>query len=351
MTALSDIIDHTLRRYRLARVRAPSTTRLRRPTGIPVRLLAGVFAVFCAACDRSKVAPGNDTASPVPPPPPGTIAAPAASSGWNQTDGPVMLVGGSAPREATVVFPMLTDLSFNDSVKFEVQPLRGSMFDLFRRSGGVGDAKAASLVAPDSGDGCLAWPTADMGGKPGVSLPMWTVGFASGHARAIPLDSTESLSRADSTQLAADLARTSSALPDDTVAAFRGIPFVVRGVYRFFLPPATGSARKREVIIADVNRRLATEANPREERLLLIAERDSGATDGLTAGYTLRNSGAEDAVEATEVLAAVDLGTPTARRPAVVLNREIGNTTGYAMVERVSAGKWRMTWKSAWTGC
>jgi hypothetical protein len=159
----------------------------------------------------------------------------------------------------------------------------------------------------------------------------------------VPLDSIEGLTSADSARLAADIARIASALPGDTAATFRGLPFVVNKAWRTRLPGGP------DILIAVIVRNVNQEANPRQERILLIAERDSATpTARFTAQYSERTSGLEETIETTDPIAVVLLGAD--RRPAVVVSRDTGNGVSYAFIERM-ANRWQRRWASAYAGC
>ena len=147
--------------------------------------------------------------------------------------------------------------------------------------------------------------------------------------------------RADSARLAADLARLANGLPNDTSAALHGVPFVVRAAWRFAPVPGTTA------VAAIITRQLNMEASPIEERLLVVAERDSTSTGPYTAAWSDRSSAREEAVAISDVLAAVQLG----ETPALVLSREEGETTSYWLLERRGPGDWKVRWRSARAGC
>ena len=176
--------------------------------------------------------------------------------------------------------------------------------DLFSRRGLAGAAVLASAAAGNFTGTCTAWPTATVTTAEGPP-PDWSVGFQSGHATALPMDSMMGLPSADSARRAAAIARAASALPDDTAAAFRGLPFAVRDAHQFILPSGD------TVLAAEVVRRLNQEASPQEEHLLIVLERDTlagpgGAPPPFVVAYSERTSGPEDDVESSEMLAAVD---------------------------------------------
>jgi hypothetical protein len=53
-------------------------------------------------------------------------------------------------------------------------------------------------------------------------------------------------------------------------------------------------------------------------------------------------------VETTDILALVLLGNE--RRPTLVVARDSGNGSSFALIERVS-GTWQRLWASAYAGC
>ena len=157
----------------------------------------------------------------------------------------------------------------------------------------------------------------------------------------MPLDSLEGMPRADSARLAADIARVVSALPDTGDSTFTGRPFLVRAAYRFRIGSGV------EGVAADVMRTVNQEANPRAEHLLVVAERETGGR--WTAAYVERASGHEETLEVSELLAAVLVGG--VEWPTLVLARDYGDGTAYALVEREGTRRWKVRWSSAYAGC
>jgi hypothetical protein len=311
-------------------------------------LLAGAVAAGGAACTRSEPPPRRDTVAVQPPVEPAPAPASPAPLAWNDSAaGPALLVAGNSPQVTQLVFPEFTDSTLTDTSTFDVGRVSGARVELFTRAGAAGTAELASRPAvPAREEECTSWPTARLAGapRPAPRSTPWTVGFLAGHARAIPLDSIETLPPADSARLAADVARLASALPNDTAPSFRGLPFTVRSVRRF--SPAPGV----QALVAEVSRKVNQEANPREERILLVAERDSAQPAGpWTTAYSERAADREETVEASEVLAAVALGP--ARTPTLVIGREYGEGFAYALLERTGDKKWRLRWSSAYAGC
>ena len=315
----------------------------------------GLWAL--AACERSRETPPADTAappSPAPPPPPDSAA---PTLGWDPGAGTALFVAGTTPREAVVVFPEFNDSTLTDTTTFDLGSVQSLSVELFSRTGVVGRAQLQSAAPPSrSATECTAWPTARVAGSASAdsasrapvstgstSAGPWTVAFLAGHATAIPLDSIEDDAPADSARLAADVTRLAGTLPDAT-PAFKGIPFSVLTARRF--SPAPGV----DAVVGQLVRKVNQEANPREEQTVVIGERLT-ATRRATyvAAYHERAEGLEETIETSDVLAAVRLG-PSAT-PTLVIGRDYGDGTAYALVERIGPAKWRLRWSSAYTGC
>jgi hypothetical protein len=168
---------------------------------------------------------------------------------------------------------------------------------------------------------------------------MWTVGFVGTTVQPVRMDSIESLSRADSARLAADMTRLASSLPASGGDHFAGLPFTVTSLWRFRAGPGV------EGVVANLVRHINQEARPLEERTLVIAERDSNRRDErFNLAYHDRSQGAEETVESRDVLALVRQ-TPDAQ-PMLVLGRDYGDGMAYAIVQRDPAGRWREKWHS-----
>lgn len=331
-----------------------SLSPVRRP---PRSVTALAFTLVCApwlgACGGDQPQPVKDTPVVVTPAEPIVPEAPAPPSmnGWDvDAAGRVLLVPAASAQRAQLIFPQFTDSTLMPSTSFAMGMTEGMQVDLFSQHGLVG---TATLTAPAPGEPptrradstgvstCTAWPTAQL--IPATEpLAVWTAAFAAGHAAAIPLDSIYALPSADSAWLAAEVARVASGLPQDTASALRGLPFVVRNV-RLFAPDSGV-----EAFVAIVTRRVNQEASQEAEQLLLIGERVAGGRmPSYMSVYTERVAGLEETLELSEVLAAVRLG----RRPTLVVGRDYGDGTAYALLERSSRGRWSVRWSSAYTGC
>ncbi len=306
------------------------------------------LALTLASCERARSAApsGNGATSTAAPPSSDALA------GWADADmGPVLFVAGSNETDAALVFPHYTDSTLGTVSALDTGVVSQARADLFARGGAVGAASIVPTSAGVLGGDCTAWPSGRVraldrtaGGVPGP----WTVGFVAGHATAIAMDSVPMLSPADSARRAAEITRLAAALPNDTAVSFRGVPYEIQHANRFPVAPGI------DALVAVLVRHLNEEASPREEHILLIAERDSAHPPAAgpvsyVAAYSERASGSEDDVESSDALAAVRLGP--GRAPSLVVGRDYGDGGAYTLIERAGPGHWRVRWNSAYTGC
>ena len=301
-----------------------------------------------ASCERKRAPAPSDTAGARRSPSAVGPTVPAIPSAWDTSAGSVLFVHGSDTEDASIVFPQFSDSMLPDTVHFDWHGVRGATLDLFARGGRFGDGRVQAVNGSDwTGDHCTDWPTASITAShvrpeaDSSDRAMWTVALYSGRAQAVPLDSIEGMARVDSARLAAELARLTSALPDDTARTFRGIPASVRVAYRFHPTPGV------DAVVADVVRRLNLEANPLEQHTFVIAERDPGGS--WHVAYHERAAGSEESIEITDVLATISIGSPP--RVMLFVMREGLESSAYASLERDPSGSWRLRWTSAHTGC
>ena len=312
----------------------------RRPasTQCIVRRQGGQFllaAVLAVACERTPPASARkDTAVPVVLPPETAAVVVPETSTWDSTAGPALFVLGPMTQDAFIIAPRFIDTTAIDSARIDLNSLRSAQIDLFAAGTRIGQARITGFTASTRTDSCRTWPTARLDRAVSDSTSHeWAVGFETAHAIEWPLDSIAGLAAADSLRLAVDVARIASALPGDTAAAFRGLPFVVTKAWR------TRGPGGPSLVIAVVVRNVNQEANPRQERILLVAERDtSGAAARYTPRYVERVTGIEETVETTDVLAAVLLGPD--RRPALIVARDAGGGSSFGLIERYG-GVWQ----------
>ena len=311
------------------------------------RLSGGILlsTVLVLACERTPPASARkDTVVPVVPPPETTAIVTPEVSLWDSTAGPALFVLPPATQDAFVIAPRFTDSTAIDSIPLDVSLLRSKQVDLFGTGSRMGQARVGTINVSTRTDSCRSWPTARLeGAVADTAAHDWVIGFETRHASEWAADSIGGLSRADSVRFAADIARIASALPGDTAAAFRGLPFVVTKAWR------TREGAEPRLVIALVVRNVNQEANPRQERILVVAERDTaGTTTRYTPRYTERVAGSEETVETTDVIGLVLVGGE--RRPTIVVARDAGHGSSFGFIERI-AGTWQRRWTSAYAGC
>lgn len=307
-------------------------------------LEAAVIVLFgVSGCERAPQRPAGDSVSVTEPSIVADTGEPAVSlNGWNPAAGPALFVATELPQISWVVFPHPTG-ELSDSVNFQEEQVTDVRVDLFSRVGAVGGGRVTGGFEPASRE-CVAWPQAriipDEQVRPGAT---WTVALRAGAATALPADSLGALSRPDSARLATEVLRLASQVPSDPREPFHGLPFAARTVFRFHPVPGV------EAIVSDVVRRISTEANPREEHTLIVAERDSASDAPFDLVYSERTSGSEETVVASDALAMLAIGPE--RKPTLVLSRDDGSGTIHALLERVGPARWHVRWASAYAGC
>jgi hypothetical protein len=304
-----------------------------------------------AACERTRTGKGAPAGAATTSRNPNLPAtAPRSAVSWNDTiAGPDLFVAGANPTEAVDVMPRFSDSTLSDAPTLDAVLAQHPHVDLFARAGHAGAATLSAQAEGNFSGSCTTWPTAHVT-TPGGPPPEWSVAFTVGHATALPMDSVAALNTQDSAKRAAEVARVASALPNDTAAAFRGLPFALRDAHQFTLPSGD------TVIAAEVVRRLNQEANPAEEHIFIVLERDTvpgpGGTPALyRASYSERTSGPEDDVETDEVLAGVLLGHGPRGLPTLILDRDYGDGNSYTLIQRTARRVWRARWSSAYVGC
>jgi hypothetical protein len=287
-----------------------------------------------AMCDPARDA-GRRTDTTLPPSVGAveSLSAGEAMRRWERSAGTVLLVRDDSLTRA--IYPMLREL--DSTAVLDEDVVRGFIAEAVAADGAAGSLRIRGFASMD--EECAVWPAVALSAD---SSRSWTVAFQRGVASPIILRPIESLPPADSARLAVQLTRLATLLPNDTSRAFRGLPFVIRAAHRFTPPGGT------EAVIAEVVRRVNVEANPREETLLLIADRESPTAEWRVA-YSERASGDEVHVERATPLAAVSLG-PQAL-PTVVIERTGADWVTYAFIQRFGDGVWRESWESAHSGC
>jgi hypothetical protein len=305
--------------------------------------LCATALLATVSCDRSAPPVTSDSASG------GTVAAvrdstrPPIGTGWETDAGPfVILPTVDGGRDAgSLIRPDANDSTVGDTVGLHALAGDG-LVELFSRGAVVGLARLTveKSVAVDSG--CTSWPIARLGATKGGAPPRpWTAAFLKGRVTLVPLDSIEGLGTKDSAMMAASISRLASALPDDTVATFHGLPFVVLRAFR-------GQAVGRSFVVATLVRRVNQEDAPLEERLVMVIDGEPATPASWTVGWHERASGREDELVVSEPLVAFQVtGKPQAH---LLFGRDDGEALSAAMLVR-GPTSWKVLWESALAGC
>lgn len=253
---------------------------------------------------------------------------------------------GAAGDPVAVLSPLLSpDAPLDDTAAMSERMGTGRL-QLFARAGEVAERSILPASLQTRADAsCPSWPNARLApfdDESGTGAGRrWFVGFPAGRVQAVPLDSIEALPPRDSASLAAALTRLVSALPEDSLSPFRGLPFTVTRAYRTRELPdgfATG------VLV----RRIPQEDRPLEERLFVVVSTREALPRRWTIVWHSRESGREEEVIATETLAAVRAAGTA--RISLVLGRDDGTGTSVVMLERVG-DRWGVRWESPVSGC
>lgn len=267
------------------------------------------------------------------------ITGSSGTTGWDSAAGPMMVVATSrGSPDVAIILPGLTDSALAATSHFELAAVTNTPVELFGLRGLAGSSMLQVVSQSGSVTGCVSWPVGRLTRMPATD---WRVGFEEGRVVGLPLDSLEGMNGMDSAQFVSSILRAVSSLSNEGSAAFAGIPYFVRKGYRLALPPSS-------ILVAEAVRRINEEANPREEHLLLLAERSSNDT-GYRVGFYKRSAGAEESLETSEILAAIRFVLSSRLAFVITFDYEDGGKIG--LLERVGVGTWRIVWKSAYTDC
>jgi hypothetical protein len=301
-------------------------------------LLCVIVAVFgSASCRDNKPQKNPDSLATAPPTLP--VTGLAGSTGWDSTAGRVVVLPASGePSKAVIVLPGLSDSTLAATSQFELSGLDSIAVDLFSQQGLIGSSILRVASQRPDATGCVNWPSGNLTNAAGAS---WRVGLEKGRAAAVPLDSLAAMKPQDSARFVTDAMEAASSLGSTDSSAFRGLQYSVRRGYRIALSSSP-------VIVAEVVRKINEEANPREEHTLFLAEKQSGS-GAYRVRFSKRSSGREEALETSDVLAALELKRTNA--PAIVISFEYEDGGKIGLLEKFSDGSWKIRWRSAYTGC
>jgi hypothetical protein len=290
-----------------------------RPNPVSARVVRCVFVtcttIAVISCGRRDTSPAADSGAG------STTRVSTGPNDWSPELGRVLLVPSDSDNVAIVLVPDAPN----------PQVLTSAPVTLLNANGDTTVTRVQSLISDtvECGDAPMVRFTAPI-------PPSWSVGFSGRTAGLVRMDSIEGLPAADSAQLAVDLARLASALPMQRNSRFAGLPFAVLSARRL-------QANGRQIVVAQLVRRLNQEAAPLEERTLIIAERATPVAaargEPLTVTHSQRSEGSEEAIEHFELLAAISSGPST----LLLLSRDQLSRTTYELLERTDTG-WRTRW-------
>jgi len=302
-----------------------------------------LLACVAVACDRTATPSASDsTVVTTPDLSTDSVRSIVTAVGWDSAAGSFIVLptvdGGLT--SGSLLRADASELTVSDTTGVGIALADGRL-DLFSRSGKVATVRLTVDAAPRVDAGCTAWPVARLTAVADASVAPWTAAFVADRVTAIPLDSIEGLGTRDSVRLAVDLTRLASALRDDTSTTFRGLPFVVLRAYR-------ARGLDTTFVVATLARRVNQEADPKEERLVIVVDVVGSDSRNWTVAWHERASGLEEELVVAEPLFAFRAnGSPHVR---LLFGRDDGVALGAAVLERGRAG-WHVLWESAVAGC
>jgi hypothetical protein len=269
--------------------------------------------------------------------------------GWDSQAGELLVVAPEDdPGTALLVRPDAENATSVDTI-WRSRAGADSM-ELIALDGSVRRA-ALTAAAVDSVSACPAWPTATVSPRPET----WAAGFPRGRVRPIVITPIDRMSPTDSAATAALASRILSAAPEAGKSSLAGMPFTVERLHRLALSVATtDSAAARfgdtTMIAATLFRRLAQEADPREERWFVLAERTGRAKN---APWIIRfiefDDAPQDEAEGIALLAAVRV--EATHRPGLLVARDGPSGLALLWVTPNRNGWWQAGWTSARARC
>ena len=274
--------------------------------------VAGAVA-GASACTKPDAAPSTGGGATT------AVVGPSSTGDWPAALGALLVVPSDTEDQAVVLFP----------VGSEPAPFSGARLALLGPSGDTVRAWAG-VSASDSlhcGDAPVVRLTR-------AAAPVWSLGIESRQAIPVRSDSMEQISAADSAFYAAEMARLASAVASGQTSRFTGLVFTLTALRRT-------RVAGREVVAAQLVRRVNQEADPAEEHTLVVAERDAGRPRAaFAATHTDRSEGSEDSAEHYDVIATMRVSGAT----LFIVSRDQPSGTTFEILERTEAGVWHLRW-------
>jgi len=292
-----------------------------------------LLLLLAVSCSGER-APANDTATAegLPPVDP---SRPARVSTWNNAAGTMFAVHSGNGAQAWLINPAYSDGQVLDTLTASVWSAEGATLTLLDGAFALGAGRVSGFRYDST---CAGWPTATISTE--LAASTWRVAFPEGLVDGLPLDSLPILTASDSAARTRAGALAGSRLPDDTITAFRGRPFIVRQANQFSI------SGDRVVTMFEVVRLVAQEANPLQEQLLILTEEGPGREP--TNVFHEREVAEEEKMGSIELVAV--LRVRSSGRHALLVRRERESGFNLEWIERTPRG-WVVTWRSANDGC
>ena len=314
-----------------------NSSKARLPITSIARFAAICLAIASSSCGRASDRAANDTGdTPDSLRVDTTVAAPVFRE-WTVSAGRYLLVADGSSDSAQIVFPEFTADSSLTNTDFAVGSADLVEYDLFGADGSVAVGRLSNLTRLRAG--CETWPRAVI--QFSGESRSWTIGLQAGRALGIAYTPLDRLSGRDSSDLVVNLTRLASVAPNDTSAALRGLPYVVRSAYVATISDSL------TFVFGELVRRVNIEASPHEERTTIIAESEA-APAAYSLAFSERHTGDEESVPTTELLGLVKLRDDMY---AAFTARDYSDGGTYLMFVRSEGPRWRLRWSSAYAGC
>ncbi len=315
-----------------------------------------MLAIASTGCDQPASDPVSDATFTTPSAPAPLAEDLVTTAAFEAPLGAVVFVpvimDGEISGHAFILGPTLG--AADDSLTLRDR-VGGGDLSLLTRQGLWGRATLGTdFPVESSAQGCPGWSSTyfsdvvarDSTAGLGTGAPRsgWLLALPAGQLEPLSLDSIEALSSRDSSAFAVQLTRAASALPEDSLSPFRGLPFTVVRGYRLISSDTTVQGIGFGVLV----RRIPQEDRPLEERLLVAIAPSATRTRTADVVWHERASGREEEVVATEPVAAgIDRRNG---RLTVFLARDDGTGTAVAILIRAGQ-RWRLSWDSGATDC
>lgn len=270
----------------------------------------GIVVVAACSGDRSRTVATADTTTRK-----GDSMDVAVTGEWPSELGTALLVPSDTETTAVVLYPTDPRVTADASSEFTLRAPNGETVragvTTIRDSARCGDAPIIRLSRP---------------------TPLtWTVGLSRATAAVVTPDSLAGLSPDDSSRLTVVSAKLASAVAAGTTSRLTGLRFAVTSLRRIRLGDTS-------IFVSQLVRRVNQEANPAEERTMIIAER-AGAAAEFVSVHTERSEGTEETTAHYELIGA--LRSATALYLVVAVDAANGSTV--EILER-SGGAWKVRW-------